>query len=72
MEEELDYRSLVTIHDLRGICMELLDIMKELPNEGILQFLIVFTSARRLCNHLGVYVCMCVYVYVCVCMYVCL
>ena len=41
MEEELDYRSLVTIHDLRGICMELLDIIKELPNEGILQFLIV-------------------------------
>ena len=34
MEEELDYRSLVTIHDLRGICLELLDISKELPCEG--------------------------------------
>jgi hypothetical protein len=34
-----------------------------------------FTSARRLCNHLGlyvcVYVCMCVCVCVCVCVYVC-
>ena len=35
MEEELDYRSLITIHDLRGICIELLSITKELPDEGI-------------------------------------
>jgi hypothetical protein len=34
MEEELDFSSLVTIHDLRGICMELLDIIKEFPSEG--------------------------------------
>ncbi len=27
----------------------------------------LITSARRLCNHLGLYVCMCVWVCVCVC-----
>ncbi len=32
--------------------------------------LCVVTSARRLCNHLGLYVCMCVCM--CVCEYVCL
>ena len=32
--------------------------------------LIVITSARRLCNHLGLYVCVCVGM--CVCMYVCM
>ncbi|XP_028413209.1 uncharacterized protein C7orf26 homolog [Dendronephthya gigantea] len=37
MEEELDYRSLVTIHNLQEICMELLDISKELPCEDALE-----------------------------------
>ena len=31
----------------------------------------LITSARRLCNHLGLYVCMCVCVFTCVCMCVC-
>ncbi len=35
-----------------------------------LMFLYIFTSARRLCNHLGLYVRMCVCM--CVCVYVCL
>ncbi len=37
--------------------------------EHILEALI--TSARRLCNHLGLYVCMCVCMCVCVCVFVC-
>jgi hypothetical protein len=32
----------------------------------------VITSARRLCNHLGLHVCICVYVCMCICVYVCL
>ena len=43
MEEELDYRSLVTIHELRGICMELLDIIKQLPKEGRISSLFCVT-----------------------------
>ena len=33
----------------------------------------IVTSARRLCNHLGLYVrmCVCVYVCMCVCVFVC-
>lgn len=37
MEEEVDYSSLVTIYDLRGICMELLEIVKELPDQGMIR-----------------------------------
>jgi hypothetical protein len=33
--------------------------------------LYIVTSARRLCNHLGLYVCMCVCMCVCVCVFVC-
>ncbi len=32
----------------------------------------IITSARRLCNHLGLYVCMCVCMCVCVCVCVCM
>ena len=32
---------------------------------GLSLFSSIFTSARRLCNHLGLYVCVCVCVYVC-------
>ena len=49
MEEELDFTSLVTIHDLRGICMELLDITKGLPKEGTVQFrsrIALYTGSR--------------------------
>ena len=55
------------------------------PAEVIIKihFIILITSARRLCNHLGLYVCMCVftsarlcnhlglYVCMCVCVFVC-
>lgn len=33
MEEELDYRSLITVNDLKGICTELLDAAKKLPSQ---------------------------------------
>ena len=51
-----------------------LNLINEL--ESIREWLI--TSARRLCNHLGLYVCVCVcmcvcvYVCMCVCVYVCM
>ena len=34
MEEELDYRSLVTVSDLKGICEELWDAVENLPAQG--------------------------------------
>jgi hypothetical protein len=37
----------------------------------VMQPALYYLRARKLCNHLGLYVCMCVCVYVCVCVFVC-